>query len=241
MVLHHGFRSVADVWHDVAEHYRERFHVLALDARGHGDSDWDPEHRYSIERYSADLDAFTLQLRLPPFVLVGHSMGGGVALEFTGTHPTAVARLVLEDGASAPVPTRATEPPATFGTWAEAEAHELRSLQARRLPQDVIDRELRRPFKELDGRIVWRDDMPALMADVPGVTEARAMELASALRCPTLLVQAGVNPVLSDETIAGMKERNRLIRSVTIEGATHDVHRSQRERYLAALDGFLGG
>jgi pimeloyl-ACP methyl ester carboxylesterase len=108
-----------------------------------------------------------------------------------------------------------------------------------RLPQDVVDRELRRLFKDEGGRVVWRDDMHALFQHLPGISEARAQELAAAVKCPTLLIQAGVNPVLSTETIEGMKSRNSLMHSMTIEGSTHDVHRSQLQPYLAALDGFL--
>ena len=239
MVLHHGFRSICHVWHEVAEQFRDRFHVLAHDARGHGESDWDPEHRYSSVEYAHDLNAFVDALRLPPFVLVGHSMGAGIVLEFAGTHPTAVAKLVLEDGASAPAQTRAVEPPNSLETWAAAEAHQLRTMQNRRLPQDVIDRELRRLFKEESGRIVWRDDVQGLFRNLPGIPEERALELASALRCPTLLVQAGVNPVLQTAEIEALKARNPLIKSLTIEGATHDVHRSQLQRYLRELDRFL--
>jgi pimeloyl-ACP methyl ester carboxylesterase len=77
----------------VAAHYR----VLALDQRGHGDSDWDPEARYDAESMTDDLEALLDALEIDRFVLVGFSMGGRVAMTFAGRHPERLAGLVIAD------------------------------------------------------------------------------------------------------------------------------------------------
>lgn len=97
LVLLHGLGNEAHLWDDfvpsVAPHYR----VLALDQRGHGDSDWDPEARYDAESMTDDLEAVLDALEIDRFVLVGFSMGGRVSMTFAGRHPERLAGLVIAD------------------------------------------------------------------------------------------------------------------------------------------------
>jgi pimeloyl-ACP methyl ester carboxylesterase len=97
LVLLHGLGNEAHLWDDfvpsVAPHYR----VLALDQRGHGDSDWDPEARYDAESMTDDLEAVLNALEIDRFVLVGFSMGGRVSMTFAGRHPERLAGLVIAD------------------------------------------------------------------------------------------------------------------------------------------------
>lgn len=97
LVLLHGLGNEAHLWDDfipcVAPHYR----VLALDQRGHGDSDWDPEVRYDAESMADDLEAVLDATNIDRLVLVGFSMGGRVAMTFAGRHPERLAGLVIID------------------------------------------------------------------------------------------------------------------------------------------------
>jgi len=97
LVLLHGLGNEAHLWDDfvpsVAPHYR----VLALDQRGHGDSDWDPEGRYDAESMADDLEAVLDAVGIDRFVLIGFSMGGRVAMSFAGRHPERLAGLVIVD------------------------------------------------------------------------------------------------------------------------------------------------
>jgi pimeloyl-ACP methyl ester carboxylesterase len=97
LVLLHGLGNEAHLWDDfvpaVAPHYR----VLALDQRGHGDSDWDPEARYDAESMTDDLEAVLDAFEIDRFVLLGFSMGGRVAMTFAGRHPERLAGLVIAD------------------------------------------------------------------------------------------------------------------------------------------------
>ncbi len=87
MVLVHGFGNEAHLWDDFAPTVAGHYRVIALDLRGHGDSDWDPDGRYDYTNHVADLEAVTRELGFERMVLVGFSLGGRVAMLYAGLHP----------------------------------------------------------------------------------------------------------------------------------------------------------
>ena len=74
-----------------------QYHVIALDARGHGDSQWPPDADYSLDAHQRDLDGVADSLRLRNFVVVGHSMGGRNGYVFASRRPDLVRGLVIVD------------------------------------------------------------------------------------------------------------------------------------------------
>jgi pimeloyl-ACP methyl ester carboxylesterase len=97
MLLLHGFSNEAHIWDDFAPIVAPHYRTLALDHRGHGQSDWDPEGRYEIDALVADLETVTAALGIDRLVLVAHSLGGRVATLFAGRHPERMAGFVLVD------------------------------------------------------------------------------------------------------------------------------------------------
>src|SRR5919112_390397 len=109
LVLLHALGEDAGDWDEVAEALSNRYRVLALDQRGHGRSEYTA--RYSFELMRDDLRAFVDALGLEQFSLMGHSMGGLVALLFAEEHPDRVQRLVIEDAAPPAGSSDRPEPP----------------------------------------------------------------------------------------------------------------------------------
>jgi pimeloyl-ACP methyl ester carboxylesterase len=101
MVLLHGLGERGASWAPVTPWFAERFHVVALDMRGHGSSD--RPGAYSLRLMRDDLLGALDQLGLATVTLVGHSMGGGVAYLAAMQWPDRVGRLIVED---APPPFR---------------------------------------------------------------------------------------------------------------------------------------
>ncbi|MGH3150530.1 MAG: alpha/beta fold hydrolase [Streptosporangiaceae bacterium] len=101
VVLLHGLGERAASWQPVIPAFGARYRVFALDMRGHGDSDWPGV--YSFQLMCDDVIAVLGGLGLGPVTLVGHSMGGAVALLAAMQQPGLVARLVIED-ATPPYP-----------------------------------------------------------------------------------------------------------------------------------------
>src|SRR4051812_49593994 len=94
LILLHGGRDHCRAWDWVAPVLTADYHVLAPDLRGHGDSAWSPDGDYSISTYLYDLAELIHSQALSPLTIVGHSLGGNIAVRYAATFPEAVVRLV---------------------------------------------------------------------------------------------------------------------------------------------------
>ena len=97
VVLLHGLGSTCRIWDLVAPLLSSRFRVLALDQRGHGETDG-PDGGYDFDTVVGDLRAFLQLLGMRRPVLIGHSWGGNVALHYAVSHSSEHVTLVLVDG-----------------------------------------------------------------------------------------------------------------------------------------------
>jgi len=97
MVLLHGFLAHAHVWDDFALNFRSHYHVIALDQRGHGESQWSKDGAYTMDDHFSDIAHFIETLDLNDLILIGHSMGGRHALFCAACVPYKVDRLILVD------------------------------------------------------------------------------------------------------------------------------------------------
>jgi pimeloyl-ACP methyl ester carboxylesterase len=97
VVLVHSLAGASAHWARQLQHLRSGRRAVALDLRGHGASDPPQDHDYSISALAGDIAAAVDALGITNFVLVGHSLGGGVALSYAGAHPERVTRLFLLD------------------------------------------------------------------------------------------------------------------------------------------------
>ncbi|MFL6047268.1 MAG: alpha/beta fold hydrolase [Propionibacteriaceae bacterium] len=95
VLLLHGLTSSSLGWRNVAPALGDRFRVIALDARGHGDSEWTRD--YSFELMRDDVVRFMEQVGIVAAIVVGHSMGAVTAYELAATRPEVIRLLVLEE------------------------------------------------------------------------------------------------------------------------------------------------
>lgn len=103
VVLLHGFLDLAWSFERVALRLAPRYHVIAPDFRGHGDTDWvGAGGYYYFPDYTADLARILPRLTRSRVYLVGHSMGGVVATQYAGTFPERVQKLALLEGTGPP-------------------------------------------------------------------------------------------------------------------------------------------
>lgn len=95
VVFVHSFAGASDHWFASLAHLRPTRRAVAIDLRGHGESDPPPAGSYAPVDLAADIASVVDSLGLDRFVLVGHSMGGAAAIAYAGANPDRVAGLVL--------------------------------------------------------------------------------------------------------------------------------------------------
>ena len=101
MVFLHGYTGSSQDWANQIPSVSKKYRALAMDSRGHGRSEAPTEEEdYSVKIFSEDVYALLLKLGIEKCCLVGHSMGGFMALQFVLDHPEIIKALVLVDTSS---------------------------------------------------------------------------------------------------------------------------------------------
>jgi pimeloyl-ACP methyl ester carboxylesterase len=259
LVLVHGGRDHARNWDWVAKRLRDRWHIIAPDLRGHGDSQWSNDGAYAMPGYIYDLAQLVHQLRLAPVTLMGHSLGGNIATRYTGIFPENVKRLVSIEGLGLSPKAMAERLARPFAERMQLWVSAQRGL-AHRLPrryesiEDAIAR-MQEANKHLspeqashlarhgvnqneDGTYSWKFD-PYLHVFPPVDVPAEEVErLWANVACPALLVY-GKQSWASNPLEDGRARHFRNARVVMVDDAGHWVHHDQTEFFLKMVQAFL--
>jgi pimeloyl-ACP methyl ester carboxylesterase len=97
LVCIHGLSGNAHNFDSLAQHLENDYHVISIDVRGRGDSQWGPADDYNHAVYTTDLAALIDQLQFPTVTLIGTSMGGAIAMLYAGGYPERIERIILND------------------------------------------------------------------------------------------------------------------------------------------------
>lgn len=256
LILIHGGRDHCRSWDLIARSLQPHFHVLAPDLRGHGDSDWTKGGSYTLTEYVYDLSRLVQGTTAQKVTLVGHSMGGMVALIYAGTFPDRVAALVVLDGVT--VLPNETRPPVheRIAHWlGQLDALEARKPRRYRTIEEAAA-QMRAHNKRLSPELAqhlaafgvrrnaddtwsWKFD-PYQRARAPQrLWPEDHVALWSRITCPTLLLHAGES-FLPSSKAAGLEKHFQRARAETIIGAGHWLHHEKPDEVLAAIRAFLG-
>ena len=241
LILLHGGSAHAHWWDHIAPVLAHDFHVLALDLRGHGDSSWvSGAPAYQIEDYVADLTEFVSRLALPAFVLVGHSLGGFIAMSYASIYPSHVRALVVIDigpriGGSRIMRLLQRMPSPVYADEADVYA------RFRLLPQETS------ATPALLHHVAWhsvrqqRDGCFALKFDRATLgREPRDLRAQlPSIHCPTLIFRGSESHNLSTEALAEMVRLCPQARGREIAGAGHHVFLDKPEEFLTAVQNFV--
>jgi pimeloyl-ACP methyl ester carboxylesterase len=210
LICVHGLRGNAHVFDTFARRFADRYHVIALDVRGRGDSDWSPSGAYQYEDYVSDLEAIVDQLGLAMFSYIGTSMGGRIGMTYAIHNADRLTRFILNDigpdneAGSDRITREAGESPESFPSF-ESAVDYLRATTgaSARMSEGAVRERARYSFRErADGRWIAKNDPEFLRqrsaGRSPGSTSG-LWEVLEALPCPTLLLWGTVSDVLSEE------------------------------------------
>jgi pimeloyl-ACP methyl ester carboxylesterase len=238
LVLLHGITDSGLCWPRVVKALAGEYDMISPDARGHGLSD-KPKAGYSPADHAADVAGLIRALELDRPVLIGHSMGGGVASMTAALYPDLVGGVVLEDPA-----------------WLPQEDPETRAKRMAEWRQRIVEERTLAPEQLIAKRRsempLWADEeftdwvhakrqvAPEVADFVPGIRK-RWQENAVELRCPALLIGADVSRgAIVGAAQAGVAQAiNPEIQVAIISGAGHNIRREQFEAYMAVVRRFL--
>ena len=247
LVLLHGITGHARTWDTLAIALADRWRVLALDQRGHGDSDPAPDADYGVGAMADDLAAFADALGIVRFTLLGLSMGGRVSMGFAGAYPERVERLVIVDIAPdihPPGMTRIRGMIAGSPESIESEEWAVETAMAANPRADVG--ELRHRIKHAlrrapDGTLTWKyaRDVRDMMRRGGRREPLDLWERLTRITCPTLLIRGAESDVLSPELAARVVSSLRDGRLVEVPDAGHTVPGDRPARFVEVVRAFL--
>ena len=246
LVLLHGYTGHARSWDAFAQAMSSRYRVLALDQRGHGETQWAPPDAYDTSEMVTDLEHFVNALDLREFALLGLSMGGLVSIGYAGKRPGRLARLVIVDIAP------------------ELDMEGLKRIQTGVVRSDVFmsvdeayararadnpippDDQLRHRIeyslmRREDGRFTYRYDRALRDPKNPrtGIPAEEGWRLVANIDVPTLLVRGELSDILSKPVAARMANAIPDCRLVEVAGSSHPVPLDKPDAFLRAVSAFL--
>jgi pimeloyl-ACP methyl ester carboxylesterase len=249
VVCVHGYTSSAEAFNALARHFHDRFHIVAPDVRGHGESAWSPDGAYQYRDQVGDLAEFVDKLGLTTFTLIGTSMGGIIAMAFAAAHAARLVGLVINDigpdveEGSQRITQTVGSRPEEFATLEAAIAYrrEISPVTASRPLSDQREVALGVLRQRADGRWVWKMDPAYIRQRVQhGAPPRPALwPVLESLPCPTLVVWGTDSDVLLEAQARRMVDvlpRGELVR---VPGVAH-APTLVEPVVLAALERFLG-
>ena len=241
VVMLHGGSQQAHSWDFVSLPLSVDYHIIALDQRGHGDSDWGPQGDYSLEAHQQDIDGFVDALGLTAFHLIGHSMGGRNSYVWASRHPNTLKSLVIVDTGPVSQP-RGRNRIQNFRELPD-ELHSFEEFADRVQEYTGRTREqtlgaLKYSIRERpDGVWTWKYDK---LLRTPGQSSPQwsteqLWEAVAKIDCPTLVVRGGDSDIFADETMQKMREVIPNCSITTVPRAGHLVAGDNPADFLTAV------
>jgi esterase len=243
LVMLHGLSGHARTWDHTAAAVRDRYRVVALDQRGHGDSEW--ASRYGFALMADDLLGFLDALDLGKVTLMGLSMGGIVSFLFAASHPERVSRLLVLDIGPEIAPAGARQVAAALAAKDVFESEDEAFAQARAANPRPTDEALRhrvannlRPLP--DGKLTFKYD--TALRRLGAIQDQTTDELWAAWRgvsCPVLLVRGNDSDVLAAETAQRMLAENAKASLAVVPDCGHSITLDNPQGLLAVISPWL--
>jgi len=247
IVFLHGGALNAHTWDLVCLALRDDYRCIALDQRGHGDTDWAPDADYSMGAQLADTTGFVDKIGLDKFTLVGMSLGAINSLAFAIAHPERLDNLVIIDAGPEmrrPGSSRIRDFVNGVADTVTIEGIIEKALEfnPRRDPK-ILRRSLMHALRQQpDGSWKWKYDRRRFQVLDQEKHRAERAALADGLQriaCPTLIVRGAESDVFAEEDGICLAARLPDGKFVTVPRAGHTVQGDNPKDLVAELRRFL--
>lgn len=261
MLLIHGGRDHCRNWDWVAEHFAKDYHIIAPDLRGHGDSQWEASGNYTQISYVYDIAQLLQQKNMHDVTVIGHSLGGAIALMYTALFPERVKKLLAIEGMGPSPSLAAKQAEISINDRVRSWVDDMRKLSGR-LPRryDTLDDAFKRMRDENphlseeqarhltlhganqneDGTYSWKFDNYVRVFSMSGLPNEQVKKMYGEISCPTLLMR-GEESWASDPVADGRTQCfNCPIEYQSFANAGHWVHHDQLDGFVDRVSEFLG-
>ena len=253
LLLLHGGNQTAHSWDLVSLHLAERYHVLALDQRGHGDSEWARDSDYAATAMAEDALAFIAQQGLDRPLVMGHSMGGMVTMTLLARDPAVARAAVFVDvgpelsGEGSDVIRAFVQRNVEFDDLEEF-IDRVTAYDPYRTREHVTRTVRYNLLRRSDGMYISKSDRVLhdpnfrrngergeRISGTPDLEAVRALDL------PALVVRGGDSNVLTAEGAVRFAEALPQGRLVTVPDCGHNVHSQNTQGFLEVVRPFIDG
>ncbi|MBL1279529.1 MAG: alpha/beta fold hydrolase [Fluviicola sp.] len=237
MIILHGLFGYSDNWQTHGKKLAEYYRVILVDLRNHGHSDWSDDISYQL--MADDVFEICQELKLEEIHLVGHSMGGKVAMQFAKDHEELLEKLVIVD--------------IGFKEYPMHHEHILAGIHAVDLPKITARRQAEKQMSEFidnmgvkqfllknlywkeKGKLAWRMNVAVLEREMPAILAKINLE---EIAVPTLLIRGELSNYILDEDFESIEAHFIDVEIKTIKNAGHWIHAEQPDEFLDTLLAF---
>ena len=241
MLLLHGLQDCAACWYLFAPRMTPRYHVLALDHRGHGESPRAADGSYKLADYVGELTEVIDALDLSNLVLIGHSAGGKNSFIYASQHSERLDRLVIVDmdpDAANPSSAAMFQRYRTESdTWADLDAvvERLRIREPNASEETLRHHAVALTKQAADGSREWKRDRALVL----GYERPDAWDALDKITCPTLLVRGSDSTLLTRDVATRMQKRIPDCRLEEVPNGGHWCYDENPEAFERGLLNFL--
>jgi pimeloyl-ACP methyl ester carboxylesterase len=241
LVILHGLLGASRNWTTIGRALQDRYDVHALDLRNHGDSPHADSMRWA--ELCDDLRAYLELHELEQIILMGHSLGGKVAMRFACEYPDLVTRLIIVDIAAKPYPPYHDR---EFRAMKRIPVGELASRkEAEELLEPMVPEWALRQFlltnlvrDDSTGAFKWQVNLEVVHASLPHIRQNSLLDT-DRYNHPVLLIRGANSDFIDDEDADEMRHWFPHLLEVTVPSAGHNVHVENRKGFLEVLEDWL--
>ncbi len=235
LVLLHGLFGSADNWGSIAKHFSQHYQVISVDLRNHGRSPHSDSQTYPD--MADDLLAVLDTLGLSQVHLLGHSLGGKVAMQFATQYPDRVNKLIVVDMAMRAYPDRYTQlmdHMLAVDLSQMASRNEVDNALKDAIPNLRVRQFLLTNLVKSEAQLQWRINLPALKANYATLIAAIAVHFEQ----PSLFIRGERSDYVQASDIAELQRHFTQAEFVSLP-TDHWVHAEQPQLFIQALEAFL--
>ena len=247
IVFLHGGGLNAHTWDIVCLMLRADYRCVALDQRGHGDSEWEPTADYSFESQIRDIEGFVEKLGLERPLLVGHSMGGFAAMGYAMRHAMKMAGLALVDVG----PELSMDGAKRIRDFVSQDrvldsvdefVQRAMAFNPMRNPA-LLRRSLLHNLRQLpNGKWTWKHDPNRHSPNLTLERDSRAKQILDEVHricCPTLVLRGARSDVFTDDNAANFAKALPKGQWQRVPDAGHTIQGDNPRGLLEALRPFI--